>query len=695
MRRRHFINTSVAGTVIISAGGVFGLSSGLNSETAERIDPIVPFRFYKNRKNQMLSQMIEMKKYSGLGRFLLIGPMDETAVKGFPLNQVYAEIGELVLEVKNHLAPYDIEVGWWCAPSLRSGFHESFQYITDIDGSVSNLSVCPLDPLFREVFSDNVATVVRIARPFMVQFEDDYELSWHPPHIKFGCFCPHHLAEFSKRQNKDYSREELTEIFRTVTPESIVLRRAWAELSRDSLAGLASLIREKIDRIAPETRISLCQSGMADFDGNFTEAVAKAFAGNTRPMVRLYGSSYSSDEAVSLPEIIFHALYSRQHLPAGFECLHESDPYPHTRFFMSAAKIMSLITIALSYKLDDSLFYATQYLDNPLEEKGYADIFRKETKRLAALKEAVKGCRVTGCEIVYRPNGHFINPFRKNRPAIPWNEWVRVTGRFGIPHTSAGGNVKLISGNLVETMDDKEIRELLSGPVFLDGEAAYLLASRGWGEYLGADVAPGTRVDFCFEGVRDPDKYKNINGKLMYNLIFAPPAGTEGGSFYELMPYRGSEIITDFLDSEEQPVIPGMIRFENKLGGRVAVMAFKLGGNRSSSLFNYKKKELIRQTIEWLGKGPLPVFVNDLPNVFAICNQSLSDDYTVVTVISLNSDSFDSLSLDVAERWAAAKTEVLETDGRWKTVNAIRSGRTFRFNISVALMTPVILRFRV
>lgn len=696
MKRRDFIGTSAAGAAIISAGGLFMMNGCAISETSSKllIDPIVPFRFFADRREFMLNQMIDISKKYGLRRFLLTAPMEEVRLGGFPTPQVYHEIGELVLDVKNALAPFNIEVGWWCAPSLRSGYSSSFQYITDLNGTVSNESPCPLDPVFSEVFSNNVAEVVKIARPFMVQFEDDYELSWQPPSVRFGCFCPHHLEEFGKRQNRYYSREELMAIFSQVTPESMRLRHAWAELSRDTLVGLATLIRNKIDAVAPETRIALCQSGMTDFDGDFTEAVTKAFAGKTRPAVRLYGSSYSSDDAVSLPENIFHALYSRQHLPAEFECFHESDTYPHTRFFMSAAKIRSLMTAAFAYGFDDSLFYATQYLDSPTEEKGYLTMFRDEMKRFSALKEAVKECPVAGCEIIHRPFGHVVNSYNGGNPGVPQDEWVRVAGRFGIPYTTLNGNVKLISGKIAAVLEDDEIRKMLAGGLFLDGEAAWILQNRGWGEYIGTEVTPGSEAAFCYEGIRRPEEYPNMEGKLMYNLIFAP-AGSEGGSFYELKPFAGADIITDFLNPQEQPVIPGMIRFTNSLGGRVAIMAFKLGGNRSSALFSYKKKEIVRQTIEWLGKQALPVFVKDLPNVFCIFNTLPSGGRAVATIISLNSDPFDSFSLDVAPEWVGAKVEILENDGRWKTAVTETTDRTITVKAALTRMSPVILRFTV
>ncbi len=657
------------------------------------IDPIIPFNFFMNRKEEMLSQMLEMRKHFGLRRFLLTDPMEYVRLKGYPSPQVYQNIGEKILYVKNQLKMHDIEVGWWCAPSLRSGSGAPFQYITDASGAVSNISLCPMDPKFMEDFSENVARVVEISNPFMVQFEDDYELSWQPPEVHFGCFCPIHIAEFSRRQRKHYTREELITLFREVNPESVRLRRSWAELTRDSLVNLAHLIRQKIDIIAPETRIMLCQSGSSDFDGDFTEAVTQAFAGKTRPAVRLYGTSYGSDDSQSLPNNVFHALYSIQHLPEHFECFHESDTYPHTRFFMSAAKLKSLITATLSYGYDDSLFYATQYLDNPLEERGYVKMFASEIKRFKALKIAVYDCDVTGVEVVHRPFAHIVNPYLgSGRPGTTSGaSWISALGRFGIPYQSKNGKVKLLSGNMVEMMDNKEIENLLKGGVLMDGGAAHSLYKMGWGEMIGANkVSVGKEANFCYEALRNIAEFQNVKGDLMYNNIFAP-AGTESGSFFILDPINTAEIITDFFDGEEKPVIPAMYRFQNKLGGRIAVTALN-AFNRSSGLFNYKKKEIVCQILEWLGDEPLPIFVKDLPNVFCIFNQSRSDRYGIVTLINLSSDTFNLFSLQSSPDWQNKKVELLDKNGKWKLANFRNKGNIIEVNEPLFLMKPVILK---
>lgn len=691
MKRRSFLQSTAASAALLASAMPMasGFANTVNQSNPDVIDPIIPFRFYSNRKEAMLAQMIDMRQRFGLRRFLLTAPMDEVRLTGFPYAKVYHEIGELVLFVKEKLAPYDIEVGWWCAPSLRSGKSE-YQSITDLNGQISEISPCPLDPKFREFFSDNLATVARIAKPFMIQLEDDFELSWQPPNVRFACFCPYHLAEFAKKEHKNYSREELIKIFSTVTPKSLLLRRSWAELSRDSLAGFAKLIRDKIDVVAPETRISLCQSGSADFDGDFTEAVTRALAGKTRPAVRLYGSSYSSDDAASIPATMFHALYSRQHLPADFEFYHESDTYPHTRFFMSAAKIRCLITIAFAYRYDDSLFYTTQYLDNPLEEIGYSEMFHAESKRFLALKKAVRETKVSGCEILYNPFGHIANPYNGKRPDSASTAWSSILGRFGIPHTTGEGRVKLVSGKFADMMSDQEIEKLLSGSLFLDGSAAYDLCKRGFGAHLGAEVSIGQEANFCYEGVTDPSKFSNINGQLMYNLIFAP-AGSEGGSFYVIRPDKQTEILTNFLDAEEKPVIPGLVRYENKLGGRIAITAFDLNGNRSSTVFNYKKKELIKQTIEWLGFENLPFYIKDLPNVFCVYNRSNQGDFAIITVISLCADPFKTFVLDTSPDWFYSTIDILTVDGKWEKNTTIAATST-TIDQPLIIMSPVILK---
>ena len=691
MQRRNFINTSAIGATFLASNGVFAFEKVDMPDfiSCNPIDPFIPLFVYQNYEDEILSQMIEMRTKYGFRRFSIMTPQKTIRYSGFPEPEVYTQIGELILDFKKKLAPYDIKVGWGCNSTIKQGPGGPYQYLTGLDGKASEISYCPLDKNFREVLSNNITTVVELAQPYMIEMMDDFTLRHAGG---FGCFCPLHLAEFAQRQGHYYSREDLYAIFSNVTSESIRLRRAWAELSRDSLAGLADLIRQKVDKVHPETRILFNQPGGADFDGNLTELVTKTFAGNSRPAVRLYGTNYGSDNAENMPETLFHALYGSQHLPPDFELYHESDTFPHTRFFMSAAKIKSLMTVAYAYGIDDSRFNAIQKTDNPLEDSGYANMFVLEKKRFNAIKNAVKDCEVEGCEIMYDPFEHIVDAYGKG--GTKRYAWANVTGRLGIPHSSAGCKVKMISGNTVEVMNDDEILKLLSGSIFLDGKAAYLLYKRGFKDMIGADVLPGGQPRFLVESIRETVDFKDISGRIMYNFLLFGSVGTEGGTFFQLKPLEGAEILTDFLDADRgKPVTPGMIRFVNKLGGRVLITAFDLNNNSSSAVINYKKKEIMRQMIEWLGNEPLPVFVKHKPNIFCVFNRSKSNDYAIVVIVSLCSDPFDSISLDVAPEWLDSKFELLNNNGTWDIIKVETQGRTIKINTQVSLMNPVIIKF--
>lgn len=699
MDRRKFLKTSALSSVALGMGtplafGTNDVNKIINTLAHNRIiDPVVPFRYYPKEDATMIAQLIEMKEKYGLRKFLLTAPMDEIKLQGYPSNEVYQNIGKQVLYLKEKLSKYDIEIGWWCAPSIRSGPNGNFQYITDLSGKVADASPCPLDPRFKEDFSNNVATVVKIARPFRIQFEDDYELSWQPPNVSFGCFCPLHLAEFSKRQNKEYTREQLLEIFKTESDESIRLRKAWAELSKDTMVAFATRIREKVDKVAPETSICLCQAGCSDLDGNFTEEVARAFAGGNRPVVRLFGSNYGNDNLISLPGTIFHALYSKQHLPSNFECLHETDSYPHTRYFTSANTMKCLLTSIFTYGFDDTLFYATQYLDNPLEDRGYVEMFRDEVARFSTLKRAVKNCEVVGCEIVYDPSSHVLRKYTGGHPSPLGNAWTSIMGRFGIPYTTktSPDNVKLISGRIVELMSDSEIRSILKGGVFLDSIAAEYLYKKGYGSLIGIEhIERGTEANFSSESIRHPEKYASINGRLMYNFIFSP-AGNEGGVFFRIKPMAGSEVVTDFMDTNETAVIPGLVTYENELGGRVGVMAFDLARTSSSTLFNYKKKELVKQIVNWLGRKDLPITIINQPNVFCIFSQSNDNKYGIATITNMTADIYSSVDLEVNSEWRNAKVEFLSADGTWKYCET-KAEKIKKVNVVQETLSPIVLR---
>ncbi|WP_409345068.1 hypothetical protein [Paenibacillus sp. MBLB4367] len=300
-------------------------------------DPIVPFLFVKEKKEDMLNAIRKLNREAGLRRFILVFPVWDGEAKGQTVIQAFEKFGDLLGEIRRSLAADGIEVGWWCAPSLSvvpqlPNGALPVQKIVGIDGAVSKSAHCPLDKQFAASMGTYLQTVVRRGAPPNIFFEDDYRLS-NQDVVKFGCFCPLHLKRFAAIIGKEVSREELEAVFRSGGERSAKYRKAWAGLMKDSLVELAQSMRSAVDEVSPDTRMALCQPGVSDLEGDITEAVAKALAGRTKPFVRLFGSDYNRDTADNFASLTFHMLHSKETLSKEIELIHESDPFPHSRFF--------------------------------------------------------------------------------------------------------------------------------------------------------------------------------------------------------------------------------------------------------------------------------------------------------------------------------------------------------------------------
>ena len=346
--------------------------------------------------------------------------------------------------------------------------------------------------------------------------------------------------------------------------------------------------------------------------------MAKAFAGGTRPLIRVFGSSYGDDSPHNIPSVTFHALHTKQRLPGEFECLHEVDSYPHTRFYVSATKMRALLSVSALYGFDGAYFYACQYLDNPLEDKGYFDILGKSMRWLDELRKKGMESTPVGVEIAYSPSTQLMTPYSVDQNVKVNSPWVDVAGLLGVPYTTRQGSVKLIAGDTIRTYTDEQLRELLSGAALFDGKAAAWLAARGFADLIGVHAAP-QNLNSLHEIVLPSTLSPNLEGHLMYNnAIFS--CGKEGGQCFALSQLaQGAIKLCAFLDGNHQELCPSFTLYENRLGGRIGVMGFNLENNRSSSLFNYRKKQVLRLALEWLSGAPLPVYAEDAPNIF--CNR--------------------------------------------------------------------------
>lgn len=658
----------------------------------KELDIIIPISLDSDwpTKDIIIDDIMELYNNYSFTRFALTAPCGGWRAVGFPPREFYEERAKLFAEVKSELSPYGIDCGWWITATLKSGRSDEFTGVVREDGTESPFQNCPFDENFKRQFAEMTALFAEIAKPAFIITEDDYTLGT-------GCFCKNHLDEFASREGKYYSRDELLSAFNSDTEEGYALMRRWRELTKESLVSFADAIRKEVDKKSPEIPIGYMQSGAADYEGDATEAIARALAGpNHTPFSRLFGVAYCGIESKDIPHTMFHPLYSKQHIKGDFDFYHESDTFPHTRFFTEGKQMKVIMSAAYSYGYIGSTFNIRQLLDDANEEKTFPAMFKSERKKFNALFNAVKGCRITGAQLCYDP---FWNTADKKSTEHDYPLWIRAVSLFGIPHTTEESDVAFWDIRQAKHADDETVLKYLSKGLFLDGTAAKALCERGFGEYLGVEIGDdvathplcwdlGAREIIC-EKFRTEGKGKNMPAAHMF------ANGRNGKLLKITVTDQNADVISEEYNYLKEFISPAMTRFENKLGGKVVILGQTLNDNYSQSLFNYRRKKLFEELLLWCGDKYL--FVRKEPNIYTIVNEPVSDKefMGIVTLINLGADTISDITLHLPEKWAVAKRfYILNQDGEWEKAECVNENQELKLGLELDYCEPLYLMIK-
>lgn len=668
----------------------------INRKNSTRLEIIVPVSNDNDWPDyrQTIAEIREQHDKYGIDQFALTSPCAGWRSTGLPPEEFYRERAEVFKKIRDAVAPAGIRCGWWNTLTLKSGPDPRWNRMIRMDGTETPMASCPLNPVFRETFARNVALFVKIAKPAFVITEDDFSINAAAQYE--GCFCEHHLAEFARREGRTYTREELKAILEQTTPESHELRRRWRTLMRDSLVLFAKAIRDAVDEDSPEVPMGTMQSGGSDHDGDMTEALARAMAGPAHtPFSRLCGTFYGGENISGIPAKIFHALYSKQHIGANFKCYHESDTFPHTRFFTSAASMRVLMSTSYSYGFCGSTFQTQQLLDDGNEETAYGKLIGRERSRFQAIVDAAAHCRLKGVRVHY-------DPFRATTDSERWyyTPWAGTLSKYSIPYTTLESDTVFLSGEQPMHLDQAELMQILSKSVFLDGDATAAICRLGLSRYIGvetgSDPITGKNVyDLCGREVIQPEFIPDHKGRNMHRADFFSPGGK--GKHNSLTPIDpGCEIITKLLSYKKEFITVGMTRFVNELGGKVVVLNQAVYENHSSSLYNYRRQKLFQELLIWCNDEF--AFVKDEARIFLIMNEASDPENAgfrgMLTISNLNPDPVEGFALHLPTAWRGCEFLRLTPDGKYLPCPAeeTEDGANFNFNINYAYPEVLLIR---
>lgn len=667
----------------------------MNMQKTDELDIIIPVSIDIDSPTyeQIVEDILFQNKEYGFRRFALSGPQGGYRSTNYPSVKHYEKLALLAKKIKEALIPYGIDCGWWVTVTIKGGLSKEFSPMIKPDGSPTTFSNCPLDPEFQKGFAKRIALFAKIAKPSFIITEDDYSI--HASTWGEGCFCDYHLKEFAKRTGKYYDREELNNIFVKRDLKSLELLRLFREVSKKSLVTLAELTRKELDKESPEIPMGTMQPGCADIDGNSTFDVAKAFAGDSHiPFSRIHGTFYGKVDVPGIPARLFNVLYTKQTIKNPFVFYHESDTFPHTRFFKSGNEMKVIMAGAYSYGYNGSTFQTQQLLDDPNEEKAFGKMFVKERKRFNQIVKIVKECEVEGIQLCF---DSFYNTIDDNNDDVnPY--WLNCIPDFGIPYTTKESKIVFLDRRQARYSDDSEILNYLSKCVFLDGESAKILCERGYAKYLGVEIGSemsggkqsydlGEREIIC-EGY-----LPELKGRNMPSAHMLSPEGN--GKLFEIKVTNSKcEVLTKAYTFEKKFICDAMTRYENEIGGKVVVMGMTVKNNRSQSLLNYRRKRIFEDLLLWCDSEV--IFVKDDPRIFVIVNKSKDNNSKLIgmlTLTNLSSDNSDKLLIHLPKEWCQdTKYTVLNGNGEWENTEISLMDEGILFNLRFDYLQPVFIK---
>jgi hypothetical protein len=595
----------------------------------------------------------------GFTRFCLVGLTKGHRCTGYPTSEDYEKEARKFAEIREWMRERGLSAGWICNLTVKSGPSE-FTPIIKADGSHHPFANCPFDEGFAARLADDIAGFAATARPDFVFLEDDFSVG-----AAQGCFCERHLRALAEKLGKPVSREELCEIIKGDDADSLKVRRAFADVKRESLVYLAKVIKSAFDRLCPDIPLGLEQSGASDADGNMTEEVTLALAGeNHTPFVRLHGTFYCGFETKLMPGALFYSLYKTEHLNESIIRYHETDSYPHMRYYTSGTEIVALASAAYSYGMVGSVFFAQQFLDEPWEEEAYVKHFVRERKRLKAL------CTLPtpspfGVEITYDPFYGSVG----GSPAFP-----KFIGRLGIPFTTKRASVAFWDGVQAKYRADAEVLDYLSRGLILDGDAARILTERGFGKHLGVSVGepltkknPRLWIDLgAMEVITDGFALEGLGREMYPAHAYCPKGGKE---WLEVtVTDEKTEIVSEARDFRGNLLSPAMTYFENELGGKVCVISQSLNGNSSQSVYNYRRAALLQNIIAKMS-DEYP-FVGGAPDIYMIA--ALRGRDTVLTLINLCTDEAEDVKIYLPASLRLGEILTVNSEGEFLPLDAQR-----------------------
>lgn len=534
----------------------------------------------------------------------------------------------------------------------------------DQEGRESWGSACNLGEKFRKIAGAKLRLWAE-TKPDVIWIDDDMRYHHHQTwlhdiyegkkfdvakefivRMDFGCFCDKHIEGFNKKHNFSYNKEEIFSGMK----HGGELRKKWMAYLGECMEDTAKWIEEIVHSVSPDTRIAIMTSNPAvhSVEGRDWNTFLKGLSGNDRPMLRPNFPPYGSGASTTLPIINGYMLIEqlKTHIGAmygldvdfcpeienaGFTVWSKSKTLTGLQLKMSAFIGCRCTTMSLHDLEGCIIEESPEFGEEVAALKPYVNRLMAET---LWDKENEGVCLITSPDRIFEGKTHPDMP----GPALMaygrfWDSTLTPCGipcKYVLPEQLSCCKVVALDYYTAQFLYDEEIMTLLSKGVIMDAKAAEYLIGRGFGEYLGVEVAQNMK---CVGAVEVFNKKTRGDGSPLRIRMRVEP-----GNWNELI-LNGAEEETKFVTPDAKEYC-GLVSYHNSLGGKIYTYA--LYNSKGATFYTSYRVEYLKEIINELCGGDI-VRLNN--SSYGFCAQKKYGDVYYVFVSNHCEDKFENPKL--------------------------------------------------
>lgn len=506
------------------------------------------------------------------------------------------------------------EVGVWFSSLGHGGTtqgtdpaeRDALGQMVDLDGERGSESNCPLDPAFQALCGEWVQRLAETGVD-IIMLDDDFRMSFRNGG-RFCC-CEHHRPLLEQALGEPFDAARMKQALSEGGPNR--WRDAWLQAQGEGLRRFAKELRRALDEVRPDVRLCHCAVlSTWDVDGVDSLTLAKDFAGNTRPLLRLIGAPYwaalRNFGEVNLSTVCeYERLQQDWAVGSGVEIFCEGDVYPRPRYTTPAAYLEGFDEVMQAAGTSDGILkYMLDYCASPAYETGYYDRHLRNKGIVRSIHKQFDGKQAVGVT-VFEPMhtlavSHAPGSLEGRCPPAS----LRFVTDNNLPvRYDAGEDATVIFGDAAELATPDQ---LLHGAI-LDAAAARILQRRGFDvgvAAVGEQICP-TRERYLAE---------------------KETVAVYGGRFVRLQAAKGAELLSVLLLEGSDPArdrAPGCFRYQNNAGQRFLIYAFDARysvqqGAQCGIMRGWCRAAQLRGQLAWLARRAPDALCDPAPDLYML-----------------------------------------------------------------------------